>query len=299
MKIIDSGHSSTFQGLWKYKNLELGRPVGGAVDPVALRQANRLVGNPEDALCIEMTLRGVTVMFEHDALIALTGANLDPRLNGERISNYTSHIVHSGDYLCLSDVQDFVGQHTYLAVSGGFLNVSSGDRLMSGGNVATKGTDVENFEVKYIFTPIFVDEDITLRVIPGPNADKFTEEALRRFYTGEYTVDSEPDRAVLHLQGERLSASSYKSADRPCVVGSICVDETGQPQITLPDAPAMSDELRIATVATADMSIVAGLTAGMKVRFRPITVEQAQGLYRRRAKDAEQALCHKDDAYKK
>lgn len=130
----------------------------------------------------------------------------------------------------------------------------------------------------------FYEEEITLRVIPGPQVDHFTDEALRIFYNTAYTVAGKPDRKAIHLQGRGLNASGYEVFPQITMPGAVQVGTDGQPVLSFVDAPTVGTLIRIASVVTADLPLVGQLSAGMIVRFRPITVEQAQGLLRRRHK---------------
>lgn len=273
MKIIHPGHSSVLRSL--------GAREKRAADCDALRYANLLVGNPEDAPCIEMELVGVTVLFEEDAVIALTGRELSPRLNGEQLPSYGAIRVGAGDYLCLSEPPEAPGRYAYLALSPAPLwkqgRLEQGDRIE-----LCEGRMPEGDLSARRMMPPFVEDEVVLRVIPGPQVDRFTEEGLNSFYTTAYTVSAEPDRSVVRLSGKPLDATDYAILSEPTVVGSVQVDSHGQPSISFVDGEIRGRCVKIATVATADHPLVAGLCAGQIVRFRPITVEQAQGLLRRR-----------------
>lgn len=285
MKIIDPGQASSFRGFGVCR-WSRGLPEGGAADRDALRYANLLVGNAEGEIGIEMNLRGITVLFEEEAVVALTGANRNPRLNGEPIPDYCAFPVHPKDYLCLSDGGTAArGQFSYLAVHGGFLThgdaegreLRAGDRL----TLRTPLSDLPNMENRRMLPP-FSEDEITLRVIPGPQVDHFTDNALRTFYNSSYTVVGTPDRKAVSLQGKSLEAVGYEVSPRIVLPGSVHVSPDGQPILSFVDASPVGTLIRIASVVTADLPLVGQLSEGSIVRFRPITVEQAQGLLRRR-----------------
>lgn len=285
MKIIDPGQQSTLQGLGRC-GWSRGLPEGGAADRDGLRYANLLVGNAEGEMGIEMTRRGITVRFEEDAVIALTGADQNPRLNGERIPNYCALLVGRNDYLCLSDGGDSIrGQVSYLAVHGGFLleGDAEGRKLRTGDCLTLREplSTLPNMEKRRMLPP-FYEEEITLRVIPGPQVDHFSNEALRLFYNSSYTVAGDPDRKAIRLQGRSLDAAEYEVHPQITIPGSVQVGTDGQPVLSCVDGPTVGNLVRIASVVTADLPLVGQLSAGTIVRFRPITVEQAQGLLRRR-----------------
>ena len=90
-------------GLWR-----VGIPPSGPMDPLALRLANRLVGNPDGAAAIEVTFTGPTLVFEQDALIALCGANIPATLDGKDVEFWKAHTVKKGQRLVLGDIPENV-----------------------------------------------------------------------------------------------------------------------------------------------------------------------------------------------
>jgi antagonist of KipI len=84
-RILSAGLLTTVQDLGRFGFQRYGMPVCGAMDSLALRLANRVVGNRDDAAGLEMTIKGPRIAFETDAVIAVTGADLSPMVNQEPI----------------------------------------------------------------------------------------------------------------------------------------------------------------------------------------------------------------------
>ena len=99
INVITSGILTTIQDLGRPGYYHLGIPVGGAMDRMALRTANLLVGNPEDAAGLEVVFMGPELEFTEDATIAVCGADLPPRVNGVEKPGWTAINVRNGDVL--------------------------------------------------------------------------------------------------------------------------------------------------------------------------------------------------------
>ena len=109
---------TTIQDLGRIGYQKFGVNVSGAMDPWALRAANLLVGNPENTGAVEITVIGPDVTFEEDTLLAITGANLSPTVNGVPVPMYRPVALKAGTVLSFGRPQ--LGVRAYLAISGGF-----------------------------------------------------------------------------------------------------------------------------------------------------------------------------------
>src|ERR1700676_2301294 len=91
------GMFTTVQDLGREGFGPMGVSASGAADPISLRIGNRLVGNPEGAAALEMTLIGGAFTFERAALIAATGADFGPSLDGVALPMWTSIEIGEGE----------------------------------------------------------------------------------------------------------------------------------------------------------------------------------------------------------
>src|SRR5580704_13757173 len=94
IQIISPGMFTTVQDLGRYGYGPLGVSPSGAADPISLRIGNLLVGNPESAPALEMTLLGGKFVFPEGALVALTGSDF-----GASIPMYTATVIEPGGRL--------------------------------------------------------------------------------------------------------------------------------------------------------------------------------------------------------
>lgn len=96
IKIINPGLSTTVQDLGRPGYYHIGIPISGAMDRLSARVANLLVGNPEDAAVLEAVFMGPEIEFARDATVAVTGAELPPKVDGEIRPTWTSFLVKKG-----------------------------------------------------------------------------------------------------------------------------------------------------------------------------------------------------------
>ncbi|MBU2360522.1 MAG: biotin-dependent carboxyltransferase family protein, partial [Alphaproteobacteria bacterium] len=209
LEIIKNGLSTTVQDLGRPGYFHLGIPQGGAMDRYALRAANLLVGNPEDAACLEAVFMGPEIMFTADCTIAVCGAEIPVTLDGTACETWTSIAVSAGQTLKFGFLT--AGARLYIAVSGGIDTpadlgsrstypigalggvagraVQPGDSLPVGtGTAAAAGRCVPADLRRLPATPA------VLRVLPGLYWDRLTDAAKDRFFADTWTVASEADR---------------------------------------------------------------------------------------------------------
>ncbi len=115
--VQEPGLFTTVQDLGREGFGPMGMSASGAADPISLRIGNRLVGNTEGAAALEMTLVGGIFRFEHEAVIAVTGADFGPLLDGVPLQMWTSTEIRKGQTLTLGPTRS--GARAYLCVQGG------------------------------------------------------------------------------------------------------------------------------------------------------------------------------------
>jgi KipI family sensor histidine kinase inhibitor len=277
----------------------LGVPRSGAADPDQLRLANRLVGNPEDAAAVELTLGGAVLRFcappgASPAWVALTGAPAPVRLEGgrgpDRVggaaladgSGYgVPFAVPAGATLTVAPPR--TGVRSYLAVRGGLavapvLGSRSWDTLSGLGPAPLRAGDRLPIGHRGGCEPIVADlapaaaatpGPAELRIVAGPRDDWFTPEARQRLRSAVYQVTSDSNRSGLRLSGPDLPrARPGELASEGMPLGALQVPASGQPILFLADHPVTGGYPVIAVVATADIGRAAQLRPGDQVRFR-------------------------------
>ena len=292
---------TTIQDLGRPGWQQFGIPVAGALDTYALRLANRLLGNGDDAAALELTLLGPALCFLQDTLLALTGGDLAPRINGRAVPMWETIAVGAGDQLTFDGVNS--GCRAYLAVAGGFdvpvvlgsrstyvpgrlgglagRTLQTGDILFAGKPRQQAGAGIR---VPDYLIPHY-REEIEVRVVLGPEQNRFTPDSIRKFLAASYMVTQEADRMGCRLAGPRLyhiGGADIISGGLP--PGTVQVPGHGQPIIMLADRQTTGGYARIATVISADLPRLAQAKPGDRLRFVAVSVTEAQAVLREIAK---------------
>ncbi|ABS63507.1 Urea carboxylase [Parvibaculum lavamentivorans DS-1] len=290
-------------GLWN-----VGVPPSGPMDPLSHRLANRLVGNPDEAATLEMTLNGPTLRFRSDATIALCGAEMKATLDGAAVPFWQPVDVARGQTLALGAVEG-AGQRAYLAVRNGFdAPVYLGSRSAFtlgrfGGHApgALKTGDVLRINRQGAVLPVAAGLPVSARpalareweiaALYGPHGapDFFLDDDIETLFGTEYEVHYNSARTGVRLIGPKPGwarkdggeAGLHPSNihDNAYAVGTI--DFTGDMPIILgPDGPSLGGFVCPATLAKAELWKLGQLRPGDKVRFRRVSDEEAAEMRR-------------------
>lgn len=279
--VVEPGLLSTLQDLGRPGAAALGVSGSGALDRAALRTANRLVGNPEGAAGIEVTMGGLRAVADRDLWFAVAGAWGPVRLDGREADPYTAHPWPAGCELHLDWFAH--GARAYLAVRGGLegrtaLGSRSADLLAGLGPSALRAGETVGVRDE-ASDPIPVappapwgaphDDELTLELAPGPRADWFTAEAHELLYDTVWTVSSRADRVGARLDGPELARSrNDELPSEGMVPGALQVPPSGRPTVLLADGPVTGGYPVIAVVTDASLDLLAQARPGTRIRFR-------------------------------
>lgn len=295
MKVVKAGLCTTIQDIGRIGYQQYGVPVSGVMDEFAFRVANFLVEADENNAVLEIPYLGPTLEFDFDITIAITGANLSPKINGQDIAMWKSINIRKGDVLTFSTIRS--GARAYLAFSAEidvpFVNGSKSTLLKSrlGGfeGRQLKIGDILNFKnpklvaKRKILSSKYIPEYLKneeIRVVLGPQDDYFTEKGINTFLNSEYEVTKEADRMGMRLEGEAIEHKNKADIiSDAAVFGSIQVPGNGKPIILLADRQTTGGYTKIATVIKAELPKLAQMTTGNKIKFRKLTVEEAEQEY--------------------
>jgi antagonist of KipI len=291
LTIEHPGAFTTIQDLGRPGFRAAGVPLGGAVDSLALRVANMLVGNDPGAAGLECALVGPRVRFADDAIVAICGAK--PR----ELPHWQPFEVRGGTALSLADLSD--GAYAYLAIAGGIdvplvMNSRSTDTRVGWGGIEgralrtgdslhtgaariakARGEWSINFRSWYATDP-------AVRILPGREFDQFGRDWL----TVSFQAGSRSDRMGVRLRGPALQRKcSEELASSSVLPGTIQVPPDGQPVVLLCDAQTIGGYPRIGHVIGVDHARVAQLRPGSSVRFSEVTIDAAHELWRARSRE--------------
>ena len=217
IRILKGGMMTTVQDLGRNGYQSQGFSVAGAMDVRSLKIANLLLDNPENEAVLEITLIGPTLEFTSATIIAITGGDFQPQINGKPAPMYTALYMNKGDILKFGSAR--TGSRGYIAFSSYLdIPVVMGSRCTNlkskiGGFKGRKlqAGDYMNFRIKRRYLPFFLSrklegddfdqEETTLRVIMGPQDDLISKQGVETFLNSEYTVTSDFDRMGCRLEG--------------------------------------------------------------------------------------------------
>jgi len=295
LRIINPGLMTTIQDLGRYGYAHLGVTPAGAADALALRVANLLLGNEENAAALEMTLLGATVEFQRAAIVVLTGAQVDCRLGSAKAPMWRAFPVLPGAVLKCGAITG--GARAYLAVQGGFelkpvmgsvatlrsahLGGVEGRALKAGDQLAVRHVDSSGVRGISRQAIAYLEPRRELRVTPGPQASWVGAEGLQTLQRGSYVVSGDSDRRGIRFQGEALTLPPKSQLITEGIsLGAMQVPPDGQPIILFVDQQTTGGYPKVANVIAADLRHVAQLRPRDEVHFRVVSVEEAIGLLR-------------------
>lgn len=286
-----AGLLTTVQDRGRYGYQRFGMPVSGAMDVFSLELANLLVGNDPGDACLEATISGPELEFTGATWIAITGADMDPHLNGQGIPMNTAVDVRPGDRLGFRGLRS--GCRAYIACAGGitvppvmgsrstYLRAGIGGfqgRALMPGDEMPLGEPLGKPGLKKIpegLIPEYKHEQ-TIRIISGPEAHYFEIAGLRSFLSTEYTVTAQSDRMGYRLSGEpiRHKEGMTNIISAGISLGTVQVPGYGQPIILMADRQTSGGYARIANVIAADLTLIAQMRPGDIIRFKETTLVQ-------------------------
>lgn len=294
VEIISSGILSTIQDKGRFGYQGSGFQVSGCMDSRAFHDANVLVNNSENAAVIEMLYMGISAIFHAHTYIALTGANMNAKLNGQSMATYKTYEVKEGDRLEMGSAVS--GRYGYLAIAKGIeVPEVMGSRSTNlkcaigglDGRALRVGDRLQISEYNDFFPNLYLKEMdapeypdcVKIHVILGPQDDYFTAKGIETFGTGTYKVTDESDRMGYRVDGPVIEAQgSVDILSDGIVFGSIQVPASGKPMVLMADRQTTGGYAKIGTVISADIYKLAQCMPGCEVRFIPIGMDEAEKL---------------------
>jgi antagonist of KipI len=305
--VTRAGFLSSVQDLGRTGFRQFGVSTSGALDPFALRVANLLVGNDEDAAGLEITLGGLHLRFQDERIVAWCGGEFDVEIGtGTLRAGQVAHL-QAGDELKLDRAK--IGCRCWLALSGGIdvpvvLGSRSTDLRANFGGLAGRALrDGDHLPLglgKRLSPP---DIGIStwmaphdwaspamlypvLRFVRGVDWNRFDASTLQLFTRQQFAVSPDSDR-----MGVRFDVPELKREDEVDLLseavapGTIQVPPSGKPILLLGDCQTIGGYPKIAHVITVDLPIAAQVRAGDHVSFTEVSIADAHGLLLQRERD--------------
>lgn len=300
------GILTTMQDLGRRGKQDVGVPVSGAIDDIAFRLANAILGNDPGAAALEITLIGPKLEFTTANWIAISGADLSPSLIRAETSPSAIEMnkavrVESGDIIEFGKRRS--GLRAYLAVGGGFQAeelfgsvsthvrsglgglegraIKSGDRLYLTDNQPEPPAP---FDIPHWSKVLTAEGTVLVRFSYGREYSQFTDDSLDAFVTQSFSILPQSDRMAYRLKGPsiRRLPGLPDILSEAVTFGTVQVPPSGQPIILMADRQTTGGYPRIAQISQVDLPILAQLPPGQRLKFRRITLGESQALLLRR-----------------
>jgi biotin-dependent carboxylase-like uncharacterized protein len=298
LRVERSGPLATVQDLGRPGLAALGVSRAGAADRSALRRANRLVGNPEDAACLELLLGGAVLLAgPARLLVAVTGAACPLLLDGRPVGRDALLDLPPGGRLEIGTPP--AGLRGYVAVRGGLtvppvLGSRSRDTLAGLGPPPCVAGDVLPVGHSWVgegpkdaqplgwpsidqiptALPPGPDRPVDLRAVPGPRADWLDPRSLAALWSSPWEVTTECDRVGIRLRGPALerppALRGAELASEGLVAGAVQVPPGGRPVLFLADHPVTGGYPVAAVLLASDVDRAAQARPGQRLRFHRV-----------------------------
>lgn len=293
LEVIHPGPFTTIQDLGRTGFQRFGVSVTGAMDPQASALANLVIGNEPVDPVLEITLTGAKFQFHQPTMISITGADILVQLDGMELKRGCPIPVSGGEVVHFVELR--AGCRAYLAVQGGldvpevmgsrstFLRAAigglEGRALRKGDKISyTSRGQQKQLADWHVPTDLWWKKE-KVRVLKGPEVNRFDAEQLNRFISEPYTISPQSDRMGYRLQGSLLkSRDATELVSEPVTFGTIQVPSGGEPIVLMADRQTTGGYPRIGQVIQVDLPVLAQKKPGDRVQFEFVSLEEARKL---------------------
>lgn len=321
IRVINGGLLTSIQDLGRYGYQKYGVVVSGAMDSYSMKLANIIVGNDENEAVLEITMIGPVLNLEKGNLISMTGADISPTIDGQKVP--MGKPVYINEDCVLKFGKCVSGCRAYLSVAGGFdvstvmdskstylraklggmdgrnlkkddvLNINEKSELSL--NIIKK---IKEISEKEIFNAAkwhiknYIEENskaIIIRVFEDRQTSYLTKDSLADFFNSSFVIDTKSDRMGYRLNGPKIELKEkIEMISGEVSFGTIQLPPDGNPIILLADRATAGGYPKIAHVAAYDLHKLVQLKAFDNIRFEKITLKEAEKLYIKREKYIEE-----------
>jgi len=300
--VRSAGFQTSVQDLGRTGFRQSGVSVGGALDTHALRVANALAGNPSGVAGLEVTLGKLQLRFEDGRMIAWCGGAFTVRIGNQNLPAGHAGVVAKGDDLIMTAPR--TGARAWLAISGGIdvpLVLGSRSTDLRGNFGGYQGRALRDGDAlplgrarRFPLKKRTVSEwrapapwatpgraPAMLRIVRGTDWNRFLSRAHTSLVMRSFAVTPASDRMGARLDGPPLDRMRTTDLLSEAVApGTLQVPPNGEPILLLGDCQTIGGYPKIAHVITADLPMAAQLWPGHQVRFREVSLMEAQRLLR-------------------
>lgn len=293
IRVVLGGPSTTVQDLGRRGSQCDGVPESGAMDPVAARIANLLVGNDENAAVLESTLAGPALLFDQPSVVALGGGDFGATVDGEPLAPWRACAVRAGATLALGNARR--GCRAYIAVAGGIdVPVVLGSRstclparfgghegrVLRAGDVLAVGDPAGPPLRRALTASLHPTYGATVRLIAGEHQPLLDPRSREALFGEGLRVSPRSDRMGYRLEGATLRLREpVELLSAAVAIGTLQLPPGGDPILLMADHQTTGGYPVLGHVASVDLGAVAQLRPGDAIRFSEVSLDDAQRLY--------------------
>ena len=276
IKVIKEGLFTTIQDIGRFGYKNIGVPVSGSMDQTSAKLANLLLGNDESSAVLEMTLVGPTLEFMNDTYISITGADMNPSLNKQKVLQNKPLFVNKGDILYLSHSSN--GMRSYLGVKGGFNSEKKlGSKSFYRG-ITEREKLIKNDKIKFAkltSSPMKMNKSINdfkinrknkINVFKGPEFDLLDSNSKDIIFNTDFTIGVNNRMGYNLVEPIENSISSIISS--PVMPGTVQLTPSGRLIILCRDCQTSGGYPRVLQLDKSSIDSLSQKTIGETIKLK-------------------------------
>ena len=276
IKVLKEGLFTTIQDIGRFGYKNIGVPVSGSMDQTSAKLANLLLGNDESSAVLEMTLVGPTLEFMNDTYISITGADMNPSLNKQKVLQNKPLFVNKGDILYLSHSSN--GMRSYLGIKGGFNSEKKLGSKSFYKRITKREKLIKNDKIKFAkvtSSPMKMNKSINdfkinrknkINVFKGPEFDLLDSNSKDIIFNTDFTIGVNNRMGYNLVEPIENSISSIISS--PVMPGTVQLTPSGRLIILCRDCQTSGGYPRVLQLDKSSMDSLSQKTIGETIKLK-------------------------------
>ena len=276
IKVLKEGLFTTIQDIGRFGYKNIGVPVSGSMDQTSAKLANLLLGNDESSAVLEMTLVGPTLEFMNDTYISITGADMNPSLNKQKVLQNKPLFVNKGDILYLSHSSN--GMRSYLGIKGGFNSekklgsksfyrgITKREKLIKNDKIKFSKVTSSTMKMNKSINDFKINRKNKINVFKGPEFDLLDSNSKDIIFNTDFTIGINNRMGYNPVEPIENSISSIISS--PVMPGTVQLTPSGRLIILCRDCQTSGGYPRVLQLDKSSMDSLSQKTIGETIKLK-------------------------------
>ena len=276
IKVLKEGLFTTIQDIGRFGYKNIGVPVSGSMDQTSAKLANLLLGNDESSAVLEMTLVGPTLEFMSDTYISITGADMNPSLNKQKVLQNKPLFVNKGDILYLSHSSN--GMRSYLGIKGGFNSekklgsksfyrgITKREKLIKNDKIKFSKVTSSTMKMNKSINDFKINRKNKINVFKGPEFDLLDSNSKDIIFNTDFTIGVNNRMGYNLVEPIENSISSIISS--PVMPGTVQLTPSGRLIILCRDCQTSGGYPRVLQLDKSSMDSLSQKTIGETIKLK-------------------------------